>query len=122
MRFEAAGGEEVVCAFVGGEDFGPSLVLHRLDMYEVTVVLVDDEHVAVAHRRRLNEAAGEVGEDLAGGGGEVGVEVVGACCGWRWVGGVRVGVVGVGREGGWCGAVGGGLGKMVGELDVVALG
>jgi hypothetical protein len=78
LRFEASGAEKSVRAFVCGEDFGPSLVFHGLDVDEIAVVFVYDEHVAVAVRGWLDEAPGEVGEDLPSGSGEVGVDVTGA--------------------------------------------
>ena len=101
LRFEASGAEKGVCALVGGENFGPCFVFHGLDMYKVAVVLVDDEHVAVAVGGGLEEASGQVGEYLPGGGGEVGVDVTGAGGGRRGRRGMvvvaEVGGVGVGR-------------------------
>ncbi len=97
LGFEAAGGEEGVGACVGDKDLGTGLGFHGLDVNEVTVVVIDDEHVAVAIRRGLYEATGEVGEDLAGGGGKVSINEVCAepgewweedgspwRCRWRW--------------------------------------
>lgn len=75
----------------------------------------------------MNEAAGEVGEDLAGCGGEGSVDVVCARGGWRWLRRVIVGVVGVGEVlVGWVGigVVGGHgvIGDAVGELGVALFG
>ena len=78
MWLESTGAEECVCAFVGGEDGGSGFVGHGLDVDVVGVVVVHYEHVAVALGGWLDEAAGEVSEDLAGGVGEVGVDVMGA--------------------------------------------
>ena len=75
-RFKATRAEEFVRAFVGGKDGGAGFVGHRLDVDEITIVIVDDEHVGVAARRWVDKAAGEIAKDLAGGGGEVGVDVM----------------------------------------------
>jgi hypothetical protein len=60
---------------------------------KVAVVVINYQHVGVAGDGRLNEAAGEVGEDFAGVGGKVGIKemqfVVGGLSvglGWRVVG------------------------------------
>ena len=52
-------------AFVGGEDGGARFVGHWLDVDEIAIVVVDYEHVGVAARGWLDEAAGEVAKDLA---------------------------------------------------------
>ena len=134
LRFEAAGGEECVGSFVCGEDFGACFVFHWLDVYVIAVILVEDEHVAVAVGGGLEEAAGLVGEDFAGGGRVVGVDVVGSLCRRRdggrvevveffkfdEVGGSCSWVVGVGGRSWWCGCCSGG--RIVGVFVVVGFG
>ena len=48
LRAKAAGGEHRVRALISRQDFGTSAIFHGLDMYEVAVVFVQDEHVRVA--------------------------------------------------------------------------
>ena len=109
---EATGAEKIVGAFVGGEDFGASLRFHGLDVDEVAVIVVDDQHVAVAVGGGLDEATSEVGEDLTGRRCEVGVDVVsaesGRRCGRRMKIGGDVGVGGGRRDGSGVGGVDGG--------------
>ena len=82
LRFKAAGAEKSVGALVGSEDGGTFLVRHGFNVDEVAVVVVEDEHVAVAARGGVEEASGKVGEDLAGDACKVDVEVIGPeCCG-----------------------------------------
>ena len=106
-------------AFVGGEDVGARFAGHGLNVYEVAVIVVDYQHVGVPGDGWLDEAAGEVSENFAGVGGEVGVDevefvvggfdvvaigcVVGVVVGVA--GGLEAGVV-VGRGGGLAGGVG----------------
>jgi hypothetical protein len=77
LRFEASGAEEGVGPLVCSQNGRAFLVGHGLDMNEVAVVVVDYQHVAVAAGGGVEEAASEVGEGLACGAGEVGVDVVG---------------------------------------------
>ena len=97
-------------------------------MYEIAVVVVDDEHVTVALGGGLDEASGEVGEDLAGRRGEVSIDEVraeswGSRGSWMEVHG-DVGVGGCGWRGGVeCGGI---VGMFVGVwafggLEVSAL-
>ena len=103
LRLEASRGEEVVRAFVGGEDFWSCFVFHWLDMDEIAIVFVEYEHVAVAVGGGLEEASSLVGEDLAGGRCVVSVDVVGSRGGGSWIGRVEVGEFFELSEGGWCG-------------------
>ena len=43
-------------------------------MYKIAVVVVDDQHVGMAGDGGLDDASGEIGEDLAGVRGKVGKE------------------------------------------------
>ena len=99
-------------ASVGREDLGAGFGSHGLDVNVVAVKVVDDEHVAVAFGGGLDETTGEVGEYLAGGGGEVGVDEV--CAESRGRGGRRMEVVGAGVVGGGDWRDGSGVGRVLG--------
>ena len=94
---KAARCQGFVGALESGEDFVAGLASHRLDMNVVAVVVVEDQHVGVAGAGRLDEAAGEIGKELAGGGGAVGEESVRADGLGRW-GRAVVGVAGRGAR------------------------
>jgi hypothetical protein len=68
-----------------GKNFGAGFALHRLDMDVVAVVVVENQHVGVARAGWLDEAATEIGDELAGCGGAMGVDGMRAhrLDGWR---------------------------------------
>jgi hypothetical protein len=71
---KAAGAEQCVCSFVGGgEDLWAGSARHRLDINEITVLVIQDQHVGVSGTGWHEKTTCWIGEDLAGGGFIVGV-------------------------------------------------
>ncbi len=62
---EATAFEEVDAAFVPSEDVGARARPERLCVNIITIVIIDDQQVAVATARWHKETAGEVGCNLA---------------------------------------------------------
>ena len=69
---------------VSSDDRFGGPVFHRLGENDISVVVVDDEHVVVAARGWKNKAAREIAEDLASDGAEVGEYMMGAAK-HRWL-------------------------------------